>query len=99
MSKRLSVCGFLLVLLLAVPSVAQVSQAEEPAVDSPLSLTAHFSHLIDSLLNVVVGDSATSPVEPPEALVTPPDALQTTSSFSEEEETSTERNGGIEPWG
>jgi len=99
MSKRLSVCGFLLVLLLAVPSVAQVSQIEEPSPDSPLSLTAYFSDLVENLLKAVLDGSTTSPVEPPEALQAPPGDNETSSSFTEEDDSSTESGGNIEPWG
>lgn len=94
MSK--SVCGFLLVLLLAVPSVAQVSQAEEPSPEPSLSLTVKSYDLVESLLNV---SSDRSPLKPPAALATPPDGRLTPSSFTEGDGSSTESGGKIEPWG
>lgn len=99
MSKRLCVCGLLLVLVAASPAVAQLPQAEEASTTTEI-LNTLLPDWLEGFLSVVAGGSTTLPVELEAAPKDPSgDLLDPTNSFSEEEDTSTESGPGIEPDG
>lgn len=99
MSKRLCVCGLLLVLLAASPAVAQLAQAEEASTTTQV-LNTLLPDWLEGLLSVVASGSTTLPVAIEAAPKVPScDLSSPTDSFSEEEDSSTESGPGMEPDG
>jgi len=99
MSKRLCVCGLLLVLLMGgTPLLAQPPQADEPG-ETASWWTTLLSDWLDGLLSVVTSGSTGAPGETTEAPQSPPGEPQTLSSFTEEDNATTESGPLIEPGG
>jgi hypothetical protein len=100
MSKRLCVCGLLLVLLVgSTPLLARPPQVEQPP--GPTSWWASIvPDWLDELLSVVAGGvEAGSPVDSQPTTKTPPTQLEPPSSLTEEDGATTENGPGMEPGG